>query len=227
MPPRGASITSQGKFFFSGGGPGPGTASGNDPLLLANAPATLIGWANQPVDTAQNVTINGATPSGLQETLLQTPLNLHLSGALHLPPAFIPGQIVDIQGTNVQNQYGGYYTITTGSITFEFTVPDSNGLHINSLVISQSSNQMQTYGPPVQNGTGAIVDASHFHAYLYNWQTDTWDAFKLNKLSLSTTNVGAYVGPGGRVLVQYSNQNSSIGTIYFGKPSLDLQGTAS
>jgi hypothetical protein len=225
MPLRGASIVSQGKFFFSGGGPG--TATGNDPLLLANAPATLIGWANQPVDSAQNVTINGSTPTGLQETLLQTPLNLHLSGTLHLPPSFIPGQIVDIQGTNVQNQYGGYYTITTGSITFEFTIPESNGLHINSLAVSQSSNQLQTYGPPVQNGTGAVVDASHFHASLYNWQTGTWDAFKLKGLNLSTTNVGAYVGPGGRVLVQYANQDSSIGTIYFGKPSLDLQGIAS
>ncbi len=225
VPLRGASISSPGKFFYSGGGPG--TASGNDPLLLANAPATLIGWASQPVDTAQNITINGSTPTGLQETLLQTPLNLHLSGALHLPPSFIPGQIVDIQGTNVQNQYGGYYTITTGSVTFEFTVPDSSGLHVNSLAVSQSSNQPQMYGPPIQNGTGAVVDANRFHAYLYNWQTGTWDAFKLNKLSLSTTNVGAYVGPGGRVLVQYSNQDSSIGAIYFGKPSLDLQGTAS
>lgn len=226
VPMRSVNIISQGKFFYSGGGPGPGTASGSDPLLLANAPATLIGWANQPVDTAQNVTINGSTPTGLQETLLQTPLNLHLSGALHLPPSFIQGQIVDIQGTNVQSQYG-VYTITTGSVTFEFTVPGSNGLHINSLAVSQPANQLQMYGPPIQNGTGAVVDANHFHAYLYNWQTGTWDAFKLNKLSLSTTNVGAYVGPAGRVLVQYANQDSSIGTIYFGKPSLDLQGTAS
>lgn len=225
MRAGGVNIVSQGKFFYSGGGPGPGTASGSDPLLLANAPATLIGWANQPVDTAQNVTINGSTPTGLQETLLQTPLNLHLSGALHLPPSFIQGQIVDIQGTNVQSQYG-VYTITTGSITFEFTVPGSNGLHINSLTVSQPSNQQQTYGP-IQNGTGTAVDASHLHAYLYNWQTGTWDAFKLKNLNLSTTNVGAYVGPARRVLVQYANQESAIGTIYFGKPSLDLQGTAS
>ena len=217
-------IVRTGKVFFSGGGPGYINASGTDPLLIGGAQATLIGWADQH-DDAQNVTINGSTPTGLQETLIQAPLNLQLSGVLNLPASFITGQIVDVQGTNVQNQYGGTYTMTTGSITFEFSVPNSKALHINSLTITEPANLAQTSGP-LQSGSGAIVDANHFHIFLYNWQTGTWDAFQMSGFSFSTTKVAAYLGPDGRILAQFANQNAGLGTILFSKPSLNLQGTA-
>lgn len=217
-------IAKTGRFFFSGGGPGM-AVSGTDPLLLNGAQATLIGWANRH-DSTQNVTINGSTPTGLQETLIQAPLNLQLSGALNLPPSFIPGQIVDVQGTNVQNQYGGAYTMTTGSITFEFTVPAGNTLHLNSLTISEPSNLGQVSGP-IQSGSGAVVDANHFHISLYNWQTGKWDAFQMSGFSFSTSRVAAYLGPGGRILAQFANQDSGLGTIFFTNPSLNLQGSAS
>ncbi len=217
-------VAKTGRVFFSGGGPVM-NASGTDPLLLNGAQATLIGWANRH-DSTQNVTINGSTPTGLQETLIQAPLNLQLSGALNLPPSFIPGQIVDVQGTNVQNQYGGAYTMTTGSITFEFTVPAGNTLHLNSLTIAEPSNLAQMSGP-IQSGSGTMVDANHFHISLYNWQTGTWDAFQMSGFSLSTSKVAAYLGPGGRILAQFSYQNNGSNTIFFSKPWLNLQGTAS
>jgi hypothetical protein len=218
-------IAKTGRVFFSGGGPGYMTTSGSDPLLINGAQATLIGWANQH-DNTQNVTINGSTPAGLQETLIQAPLNLQLSGTLNLPPSFIPGQIVDVQGTNVQNQYGGTYTMTTGSITFEFTVPGGNTLHLNSLTISEPANLTQN-GGPIQSGSGTVVDANHFHISLYNWQTGKWDAFQMSGFTFSTSKVAAYLGPGGRILVQFANQDSGSDTVFFTKPSLNLQGTAS
>ena len=212
-----------GKVFVSG--PGGPISSGPDPLLLPGSPATLIGWANQTKSTA--LTINGTTPNGLQETLIQAPLAFHLSGTLNLPPSFLTGQIVDVQGTSLQSQYNGTYTLATGSVTFEFALPNSQTLNINSLTVTGVGNLTQNYGPPIQNGSGNIVDASHFHSYLYNWQTNTWDPFKMSGLSISTTNIAAYISPAGRVLAQFANQDSSIGTIYFAKPSLTIQGTAS
>ena len=212
------------KVFFSGGGPILNT-QGTDPLLIPGSPATLIGWANHPNST-QALTINGATPSGLSETLIQAPLLLHLSGTLNLPPAFLTGHIVDVQGTSMQNQDNGIYTLTTGSVTFEFALPNSSALHINSFTVTETGNLSQAYGPPVQNGSNAVVDANHFHYALYNWQTGAWDAFKMSNFSFSTSNSGAYIGPGGRVLAQFSNQDSSLGTIYFAKPALTIQGTA-
>ncbi|HZU01103.1 MAG TPA: hypothetical protein VFA10_15655, partial [Ktedonobacteraceae bacterium] len=54
-------------------------ANSNDPLLLAGAPATFIGWAEQSLDTNSDITINGFKPGGLHETLVQAPLTLQLS----------------------------------------------------------------------------------------------------------------------------------------------------
>jgi hypothetical protein len=53
----------------------------NDPLLVAGAPATFIGWAEQSLDTSGDMTINGFKPGGLHETLVQAPLTLQISGS--------------------------------------------------------------------------------------------------------------------------------------------------
>jgi len=224
-PPR----LKAGGVFFSGG-PGLGTTNGSDPLLVAGSPATLIGWAdqsNQPTDTTNNVTVNGANPSGLQETLIQAPLNINFSGTLNLPPNFITGQLINAQGNSVQIQSAGAYTLTTGSLTFEFIVPQK--LQASNLTISEPSNLSQVLGSFALPGSGAgpLVDANNLRASLYNWQTRSWDTFTLSSFSFSTIDTGAYIGQGGRVLLQLGNQDSTVGTIYFGKPSLDLQGSIS
>ena len=70
-----------------------------------------------------------------------------------------------------------------------------------------------------------LVDANRLHAYLYNWQKGSWDSIEMNNFSYSTNTITPYIGPGGRILLQFANQDSSVGTIVFGKPSLQLQGT--
>ena len=203
-----------------------GTTNGSDPLLVAGSPATLIGWADpssQSTNTTNNVTVNGTSPSGLQETLVQAPLNVIFSGTLNLPPDFITGQIINVQGNSVQIQPTGAYTLTTGNLTFEFTVPTK--LQVSNLTISEPSNLSQ--GAPTLPGSGSVVDANQLQASLYNWQTGSWDTITLNNFSFSTPEAGAYIGQGGRVLLQLGNQDSTVGTIYFGRPSLNLQGTIS
>jgi hypothetical protein len=54
-------------------------ANSNDALLVAGAPATFIGWAEQSLDTRSDITINGFKPGGLHETLVQAPLTLQIS----------------------------------------------------------------------------------------------------------------------------------------------------
>jgi hypothetical protein len=61
----------------------------NDPLLLAGAPATFIGWAEQSLDTSSDITINGFKPGGLHETLVQAPLTLRISS---------PQPLADLEG---------------------------------------------------------------------------------------------------------------------------------
>src|SRR5260221_6557528 len=68
---------------------GPLTAyNGGDPLLVPGSPVTLIGWADNPLDSTNAVTINDISPTGLHETLVQAPLSVDIAGALNLPSFF-------------------------------------------------------------------------------------------------------------------------------------------
>ena len=74
---------------FSGAGPYIPMTGANDPLLVPGSAATLIGWAAKPF--TDGVTINGISPIGLHETLVQVPLTVNHTRALNLPPNFISG----------------------------------------------------------------------------------------------------------------------------------------
>jgi hypothetical protein len=63
---------------------------------------------------------------------------------------------------------------------------------------------------------------SHLQARLYNWQKGTWDSTALNSDTLSVSDIQAYAGPDGRVLMQVSGQSNFQRNIYFEVPSLSL-----
>jgi hypothetical protein len=199
-------------------------AYGSDPLLVPGAPATLIGWADSPTGNSA-VTINGATPSGLSETLVQTPLDLTFSGALNLPLNYVSGQLVDVQSksNNVQLQAPGIYVLATGSMTFEFVLPTSH-LQVSNMTIAEPSTLQQMVPT---GGSGGPTDVNHMHVFLYNWQAKSWDAYTMQNYSFSVDNTAPYIGPNGRVLVQFLNTDSTLGSVLLAKPSLDVQGSAS
>ncbi len=199
--------------------PSPGAPIANllddrDPLLVAGAPATLIGWANQPVDATNDITINGASPGGTHDNLVQASLNVDISASSSLPPGLIYGQVINAQGNEVQTTLPGVYTIGMGSITFEFQVPYASNLQINNMTISA----------PVVTQPAQINQAQ---VRLYNWNTRTWDIVTLNNLSFTTANTKAYTSSEGRVLLQVVNQDASLGALLFGKPSLSLNDAVS
>lgn len=210
--------------FLSGGSPY--ILNRQDPLLIPDAPATLIGWIDTSADVANGITINGNYSAGLQETLVQAPLDVNFAGSVNLGSTFVSSQVVDVesQGNNIQEQLSGIYTMTTGSMTFEFTLPNISTLHADSATITEPPN-IAAYVQKVGLPSGQSVDANHLHAFLYNWQAGSWDSIVLNQFSYSTNNITPYIGSGGRILLQFANQDSSQGTIIFGKPSLQLQGT--
>jgi hypothetical protein len=147
--------------------------------------------------------------------MIQAPLAMNYSGILNLP-ASLAGQVVDIQGNDVQSPAPGVYTFSTGSMTFEFDVPGTNS-QINSLTLSEPSNLVAS------SGLGGVTDISQ-NAHLYNWHRHSWDSISLTQQSFTTQDPSQYVGPGGRVLVQFSNSDPTLGTVVFGKPSLDVKG---
>lgn len=202
----------------------PGTPSninlpnGSDPLLLNGAPATLIGWANHSVDALNDVTINGSTPGGFHDNLVQVPLSIDVADISTAPPNIITGNLIDEQGSDAEDTTPDTYSLSTGSVTFEFVLPNSQIARIRTLTLSEP-NILDS----AQHQTGLAPKIDPIQAHLYNWKTMAWDNIAFASWTFTTTNTSAYIGQGGRVLLQIANANPS-GLLIFGKPWIGLRG---
>lgn len=189
-----------------------------DPLLVSGVPVTLIGWAENPPDLTTNVTVGNTNPAGFHETLVQAPMNVHLSGTINLPPNFIQGHLIDVTGNNSQIRFPGIYSMSTGSMTFEYQVPQSFKTHAKGLTISE---------PPDINALPLVGPVSELNSSLfrlYNWHTNSWDNMPLNPNSFTTNNLDTYISTSGRLLIQFMNNDSQLGLLDFGRPIINLQG---
>ncbi len=195
--------------------------NGRDPLLLDGTPATLIGWADRPLDAINDITINGSKPRGFHDNLVQLPLSIDVAGTLNVPPNVITGYLIDEQGSDAEDIAPDTYTLSMGSVTFEFVLPNTQQLRISSLTLSEP-NALD--GAQPQTGPGPKTVA--IQAHLYNWQKMSWDSIALTSGTFTTADTAAYIGPGGCVLLQIANANPSESLI-FGKPWLGLRGNVS
>jgi hypothetical protein len=197
-----------------------------DPLLLPGAAATLIAWTDARPETMGNVTINGNASTGTQEALLQAPLDVNYAGPIPYGTITTQGQLLNVlqtKNTTIQTQMADVFVMSTGSMTFELTLPTIPNLQTNQISITEPQNLAQVV-TSAGGGLTPAQDASHMHGYLYNWQTHAWDGFTLNQYRYAPGNTQAYIGNGGRVLVQLSNDDPTLGNILVGTPSLDIQG---
>jgi len=192
----------------------------SDPLLLNGAPATLIGWADTPLDAINDTTIDGLSPYGFHDNLVQVALNIDFTRTSNVPPDFITGYVVDEQGSDAEDTVPDTYSLSTGSVTFEFTLPSMRQSQINSLTLMEPNALGNTN---LRTVAGSNIDP--IKAQLYNWQTLSWDRISLTSWTFTTTNTAAYIGPGGRVLLQIANADPA-GLLIFGKPSLSLKGSS-
>lgn len=191
------------------------------PLAATGSSATLIGWANQPLDGVHAVTFNGIHPGGLHETALLAPLDITYSvGPVTLPSDMLPGRLVDIEAQGIRLLSPASYALAGGQVTFEYSVPTSEHFHVQKITFSEPADS----SIPSNLGPGSPF-SSTAHISLYNWQRSSWDAIKLTQsTSYTTQNAKAYLGPDRRILMQYVNQASGFNEIAFTKPSLTLTG---
>jgi hypothetical protein len=209
-------IVSKGTVILTPPGTPPNISlpNGRDPLLLNGTPATLIGWADRPLDAINDITINGSTPHGFHDNLVQVPLSINVADTLNVPPNIITGYLIDEQDSDAEDTAPDTYSLSTGSVTFEFVLPNTRQLRNTSLTLNEP-NALDS--PQPQTGPGPHIDV--IQAHLYNWQTMAWDSIALTSWTFTTTDTAAYIGPGGRVLVQIANADPS-GLLIFGKPWL-------
>jgi hypothetical protein len=190
----------------------------SDPLLLNGAQATLIGWADTPLDGTNAITINNTKPNGFHDNLVEMPLDLDFTQNLNVPPNILQGNVIDEQNSDVELTAPDTYALTTGDVTFEFALPNAQQSSIGSLTLAEPNAIYDLIHKTHPGVIGDLIQAS-----LFNWHTMTWDRITLFSGSFTTTNTPAYIGPGGRVLLQVANEDPS-GLLLFAKPSLSLKG---
>ncbi len=195
----------------------------NSLLNAAGAPATLIGWADQPLAGENTVTVNGIQPGGLHETAVVAGLDIAFAaGSLTLPADVLSGRLVDAEALKADLLSSNAYTLTHGQITFEYSLPASQHFRIQTMTLSQPVDP--SILPSKQPG-GPHSSASH--VVLYNWQTNSWDIIHLTQSTPFTTqHAQVYLSPDGRMLVQYANQASDFSDIAFTMPALTITGIA-
>lgn len=190
-------------------------SSTSDPLLLDGAQATMIGWADQPLDNMQMTTINGNIPTGTHENFVQMPLNVGADLSADLPLDLVQGQPVATTGYDNETVLPGVYMMDQGSMNFEFNITAYQPSHVKSLEISV---------PNVQQNAMMMENQSYLQTTLYNWQTGAWDKVSLNNYALSITNYPAYVSPNGQVLLRLTNPAAaqSQSNVIFKRPALNF-----
>lgn len=192
-----------------------------DPLLLPGSLATIIGWSQQPVTANGDITVNGQTANGSQETMVQAPLNVNFTGNIQLPSSIIDSRIVHIQQSqpgNVQEPFPGTYMLNNGSMTLEYTLPQLSNLQNSAFTFTSSVSPVKGMG----QSTGTSTNINQVQTYLYNWHTGNWDSVRFREFTCSVKVAQDYVGPGGRVLLNVNNHDTSA---VFDKPTLTVQGT--
>jgi hypothetical protein len=172
----------------------------------------LIGWADQSL--TDEIAVNGWHPISHQENFLQMPLSLDLSQSLPIPSDVIPGHMIDVTSYDAELRLPGVYAMDNGTMTFEMIAPDLSHLHVSEMTITEQDLWAHAFG----SGSGFLT--SHLQAQLYNWNTRSWENIALQQDTFTTSYPAAYLGPGGRVLLQISNKDSSLGSLYFAPPSL-------
>jgi uncharacterized membrane protein YhaH (DUF805 family) len=192
----------------------------NSSFETEGSPATLIGWADQPLAGEDTVTVNNVHPGGLHETAVVAALDFsYADGSLTLPSEVIPGRLVDEDGLGAHLLASGSYAFAHGQITFEYSLPSLEHFRIQSMALSQPADP--SILPGEQPG-GSLVSS---HIALYNWQTNAWEIIHLSQTtSFSTQNAQAFFSPDGRMLVQYVNMASDFSEIAFSLPSLTVTG---
>lgn len=208
-------LTEKNTIFITGGRVPNPSMNTYEPLLLNNTPATLIGWANKSLTT--DTTINGWHPPGRSDNFIQMPLNISVANASQLPASMISGQVINVDSYDAEQTLSGIYTMMSGTITFELTMPDTDRALPHGLTLNEPDLWANPFGP------GTPVNGGHMRAKLYNWLTNSWNTITFKQDSSTITNMDAYVGPNGRILLQLTNQDETLGKLYFGKPSLSFR----
>ena len=203
--------------------------SGRDPLLIPGAAATFIAWASPPWDTTGKIEVKGSRITNAQEAFIQAPLDVSFadpsSQTVNIPSDDMQSQLVDVQSQNAQMQSAGVYTMNSGSMSFEFSLPENYRLRSSSITLMEPSDLIQGNGIPIAQGISSVVDVNHMQTYLYNWRRHNWERFSFNQFSLLINNAQPYIDANGRVLAQLVNPSDAQGTAVFGKPTLQLNAT--
>jgi hypothetical protein len=189
----------------------------SDPLLLNGAPATLIGWADAPLDGTNSITINNATPNGFHDNLVELPVHLDFAQNPHVPPNILQGSVIDEQNSDMELTAPDTYALTAGEVTFEFALPTPHLSNNSRLTLTEPNAIFDLMHKTHPGVIGDLIQAS-----LFNWQTMKWDRITLVAGSFTPTNSTAYVGPGGQVLLQVANEDPS-GLLLLAKPALSLE----
>ncbi|MBI4499047.1 MAG: hypothetical protein HY689_14250 [Chloroflexi bacterium] len=133
-------------------------------------PLFFFGWTD---DLGAEVTVDRQAPRGSHLTAVLAALPLEPVGTYQMPPGFIQGYPIAVEGGSAfggfvggrgrpVKGYPGGFQFAEGSVTLQFAAPFAAGKPVTALRVSLPLD-------------GVVRPSDPFEAALYNWRTGEWD----------------------------------------------------
>jgi hypothetical protein len=110
----------------------------------------------------------------------------------------------------------GAYSLTSGNVTFQLTVPDMTRTSLHSVTITVPD----LFVYPAGSNSNILSQKSSLDIQRYHRYSQRWHMIALTSDTFMTITPEQYAGPDGRMLVQV--RRNDLSQIYFGRPSLKL-----
>jgi hypothetical protein len=135
-----------------------GTASATiQPLIVA--------WSHQ---SLQDIRVNGSQPRATTETAVVLSLSIDQLGAGSLPAGVVTGRLVDVVGETQPAGPPGFYLLTNGSATYDFTPALVPGSHLRAASLTASN----PFGAKIAGPNGSPTSTAH--ADVWDWTHQAW-----------------------------------------------------
>jgi hypothetical protein len=125
----------------------------------------IVAWSHQ---SLQDIRVNGTEPRATTETAVVLSLSIDQLGAGSLPAGVVTGRLIDVVGETQPAGPPGFYSLTNGSATYEFTPALVPGTHLRAASLSASN----PFGAKITGPNGS--PASTAQADVWDWTHNAW-----------------------------------------------------
>lgn len=163
----------------------------------------IVAWSHR---SLQDIRVNDSQPRATTETAVVLSLSIDQLGAGSLPAGLVTGRLVDVVGETQPAGPPGFYVLTNGSATYDFTPALAPGTHLRAA----SLNASNPFGAKVASPNGSA--ASTAQGDVWDWAHQAWTSVAYQDNGTTAIPDSGIDPSSGAVRLKISGANASFMT---------------